>query len=110
MRAVQERDMAFLERLLAEEFVLVTGRPGHEVRGRSEWLEVTREEYSIDSFTFEEIEVLGYGDAALVRSRYSQHGRMGGADRSQSYLMTDVFVRRDGRWQAAHRHVSPLPA
>jgi hypothetical protein len=28
----------------------------------------------------------------------------------QSFLMTDVWVRRDGHWQAVTRHVSPLPA
>jgi hypothetical protein len=26
----------------------------------------------------------------------------------QTFLMTDVFVRRDGRWRAVTRHVSPL--
>ena len=45
-----------------------------------------------------------------VRSRYRQTGSMDGAERNQTYLMTDVWVRRAGRWQAVTRHVSPLEA
>lgn len=108
LEAVKERDIELLERLLADEFVLVTGRPGHERRGRREWLDVTRDDYVIESFAFDELEVLEYGDVALARSRYRQRGSMAGQDRTQSFLMSDVFVRRDGRWQAVHRHISPL--
>jgi hypothetical protein len=49
-----------------------------------------------------------YEDAAVVRSRYAQKGRMGNQDRDQTFLMTDVFVYRDGGWQAVTRHISPL--
>jgi ketosteroid isomerase-like protein len=108
MEAVRGRDMEFLEELLADEFTLTTGRPGAEVRSRREWLEVTRDEYAIERFEFEEIRVQPHGDAAVVRSRYRQRARMGDQDRSTSYLMTDVFVRKGGRWRAIARHISPL--
>ena len=108
MSAVQARDMRFLSDLLGEEFVLTTGRPGAEIRGRQEWLAITRERYIVEAFEFESLDVHVYGDAAMVRSRYTQKGRMDGQDRSQTFLMTDVFVRRSGRWQAVTRHISPL--
>jgi ketosteroid isomerase-like protein len=110
MMAVAERDLDFLEEHLGEEFKLTTGRPGHETRDRAEWLEVTASDYEIRSFTFDEVEVLDYGDVALVRSRYSQEATMGDADRSQSYLMTDVWHRREGAFRLVSRHISPLPA
>jgi ketosteroid isomerase-like protein len=110
MRAVQGRDMDFLERSLGEEFTLTTGRPGAEVRSRAEWLEITRGSYVIESFEFEELDARVYGEAALVRSRYSQRGRMGEADRSTTYLMTDVWVQRDRRWQLVTRHITDLSA
>ena len=106
--AVQQRDMAALEQLLGEEFTLTTGRKDAEVRRRQEWLDVTRESYEVDQWAYEEMDVRVYGDAAVVRSRYRQTARMGGADRTGVYLMTDVWVRRDGRWQAVTRHISPL--
>jgi ketosteroid isomerase-like protein len=110
MTAVAERDIDFLERHLGEEFRLTTGRPGHETRDRAEWLEVTSTAYEIRSFRFEELDVLDYGDVAVVRSRYSQKATMGDAERSQSYLMTDVWHRRDGAFRLVSRHISPLPS
>ena len=106
--AVRERDLERLERLLGEEFTLTTGRAGNEVRSRQEDLEITRDRYVLESFEFEELEVVPYGHVALVRSRYRQTGSMDGEDRSQAFLMTDVWVRRGGRWQAVTRHASPL--
>jgi ketosteroid isomerase-like protein len=109
MAAVAERDLGFLERHLGEEFTLTTGRPGHETRGRAEWLEVTATAYEISSFQFDQLEVLEYGDVAVVRCRYSQEATMGGEDRTQSYLMTDVWHHRDGAFRLVSRHISPLP-
>jgi catechol 2,3-dioxygenase-like lactoylglutathione lyase family enzyme/ketosteroid isomerase-like protein len=108
LEAVQRRDLPALERLLGEEFTLTTGRPGAEVRTRTEYLEVTRDAYVVESFAFDELETHVHADAAVVRSRYRQRGRMGAEDRTQSFLMTDVWFRRDGRWQAVARHLSPL--
>ena len=49
-----------------------------------------------------------YGGAAMVRSRYSQHGSVDGETCDQTFLMTDIFARRGGRWVAVIRHVGPL--
>lgn len=106
--AVRDRDVRFLERLLAPEFTLTTGRMPNPIRGRDEYLEITESRYQVDEFEFEAIEVLDYGDAAVARSRYRQRGSMDGADRSQPFLITDVFARVDNRWLALTRHVSPM--
>ena len=108
MEATQRRDAEFLERHLGEEFTLTTGRPGAEVRGRSEWLDVTQQSYVIDSFDFEELDVRVYGHVAVAASRYRQQARMGDLERSGSYVMTDVWVRRKGRWQLVCRHATAL--
>lgn len=92
MSAVQRRDRDFLEELLGEEFVLVTGRLGHETRGREEWLRVTMEEYVIESFAFEQLEVFVCdGAAALARSRHGQRGTW--ATRTDAGLPDDRRVR-----------------
>jgi ketosteroid isomerase-like protein len=107
--AVAGRDVVALDRLLGPEFTLTTGRPGNEVRGRAEYLEITASRYVIEDYRFEELEVLELGPgAALVRSRYVQRGSMDGADRSQPFLMTDVWAHRPTGWQLVARHVSPL--
>ena len=108
-RAVRDRDLPVLEALLAPEFTLTTGRPGAPVRTREAYLRITATEYVIRDFAFESLEVVALGpDGALARSRYRQTGSMAGEDRSQAFLMTDVFARRAGRWVAVARHASAL--
>jgi len=109
MAAARDRDISWLDQHLGAEFTLTTGRPDTPVRGRAEWLEITRERYEIDEFALDELEAYDYGATALVRSRYRQRGVMAGERRDQAYLMTDVWVEREGRPQLVSRHVSPLP-
>lgn len=107
-QAVQDRDLDRLDRLLGEEFVLVTGRPGAETRDRAEWLQVTVQEYAVESWDFAELDVREYGHVGLVQARYTQQARLGDEDRSGDYLLTDLWVRRKGDWIIVHRHLSPL--
>jgi hypothetical protein len=102
MEAVQRHDLDELEELLGREFKLV-GRTG---RGwsRHEWLEKAAGPYEIDDFAFEEVDVELYGDTAILHSRYRQSARLDGADLSHTFVLTDVWVRRVGRWQLVHRH------
>ena len=106
--AVEHREMAFLETLLAPEFTLTTGRPGAEVRTREEYLAVTRDHYEVSEWSFEDVVVQNYKRFAVVRSRYRQSARMGEEDRSGTYLMTDALVKQGGRWRAVARHVTPM--
>ena len=47
-----------------------------------------------------------YGETAVMRSHYKQHATVQGKDRSGELLLTDVWVKRDGRWQVVARHSS----
>jgi hypothetical protein len=107
-KSVKRRDIACLDRVLGENFVLTTGQLGAEIRPRQRWLEVTRDDYRIEAFGFEWLRVEAYGEAAVVRSRYRQRATMGGRDRSSAYLMTDAWIRRQGAWCLVTRHVSSL--
>jgi ketosteroid isomerase-like protein len=107
--ALRTRHMAFLDAHLAEGFTLTTGRPGAEVRTREEWLRISGSDYEVDSFAFDELELDVHGDVGVVRSRYRQAGRMGGADRTGAFRMTDVWLRGEhGDWLLAHRHSTAL--
>ena len=106
--AVEHREMAFLESLLLPEFTLTTGRPETPVRTREQYLAITRDEYEVSSWEFEDVVVQHYGRFAVTRSRYRQKGRMGEEPRDDTYLMTDALVKQSGRWRAAARHISPL--
>jgi hypothetical protein len=105
MRAVQANDRVRLETILGREFSVV-GAVG-EV-DREQWLENASGPYAVDEFAYEEIEVEVYGDTAVLSSRYRQTAQLDGRDLSGSFLVTDVWVRRDGRWQAVRRHATPV--
>ena len=104
MAAGTARDAAALERLMGEEFRLASGR-GVFV-DRAEWLRMAFEEIEVESFAYSDVSVRAYGDVAVMQSRWRQRARLRGEDWSGEGLLTDVWVRRDGRWQVVARHSS----
>ena len=63
--------------------------------------------YAIDEFAYSEIDPEVYGNTAVVVSRYRQQARLGDRDASGNLRITDIWVRRDGRWQIVRRHATP---
>ena len=106
MEAIQRKDTAALERILAPEYTYTASGQGRWTR--QGWLE-TVAIYDIHRFEFVEIDVRVYGDAAVVLSHYRQDGSVGGAPRSGEFLLTDVWVRRDGTWQVVARSSILMP-
>ncbi len=103
VRAVQAHDVPRLEEMLAREFTLL-GAAGELDRGGL--LDVASGRYVIDDYAYEEIDPEVYGNTAVVVSRYSQTARLDGRDVSARMHVTDVWVRRDGRWQIVRRHAT----
>ena len=102
-RAVCDHDVARLEELLASEFTL-QGAAGQ--LDRDEFLEAAAGPYEIDEFAYEEIDPEIYGDTAVLVSRYRQTARLDGRDLSHAMHVTDIWVRRDARWQIVRRHAT----
>jgi ketosteroid isomerase-like protein len=101
VRAVQERNPERLERMLAREFTLL-GAAGE--LDREELIAAAAGRYAIEEFAYEEIDPEVYGDTAVVVSRYRQTATLDGRDVSAHLHVTDVWIRRDGRWQIVRRH------
>jgi ketosteroid isomerase-like protein len=102
-RAVAEHDVGALERMLASEFTL-QGAAGQ--LDREEFLAAAGGPYEIDEFAYEEIDPEIYGNTAVLVSRYSQVARLDGRDLSRRMNVTDIWTRRDGRWQIVRRHAT----
>jgi ketosteroid isomerase-like protein len=108
MDAWRRDDRARLEEILAPEFTLTSARTDRLV-DRTEWLrllETTRSE----SFEYSDFLVQVFGDAAVVKSRLTQVATVGGQPWNATFMVTDVWIRRDGRWQVVARHSSTPPA
>ena len=102
-RAVSEHDVARLDRLLAAEFTL-QGAAGQ--LDRDAFLQAAAGPYEIDEFTYEEIDPEVYGNTAVLVSRYHQVARLDDRDLSHRMHVTDIWTRRDARWQIVRRHAT----
>ncbi len=102
-RAVSEHDLAELEALLAREFTL-QGAAGQ--LDRDEFLAAAAGPYEIEEFSYEEIDPEVYGNTAVLVSRYRQVAKLGDRDLSGDLNVTDIWTRRDGRWQIVRRHAT----
>lgn len=106
MQAWKDRDRATLERLLAEDFVLVLSASTERSVGRARWLEMALGGYTCESFEYKSQNVRLLGDTAIVASVYTQKASVAGQDRSGDFFLTDVWQRRGGRWQVVARYSS----
>ena len=102
-RAVSEHDVARLDRLLAAEFTL-QGAAGQ--LDRDAFLQAAAGPYEIDEFTYEEIDPEVYGNTAVLVSRYHQVARLDDRDLTHRMHVTDIWTRRDARWQIVRRHAT----
>ncbi len=110
MAAAMRRDLDACGRFLADEFTMVTSRGS--LSDRATWLANLRDQSRrTEPPQFPDLRVRAYGDAALVTSRSLNPGAtFGGQAWSPENYITDVWVRRDGRWQFLCWQSTPIPA
>ena len=95
--AFHRNDARFIERILADEFIVTY--PDGSRGDRAKELELATVDQPIESSRLDEFTVKVYRDTAVVW--FTQH--LAGASQGQTLQLTfrymDVFVFRDGRWQ-----------
>ena len=108
MEAWKRQDRDRLGELLAPEFTLTSARSDQLV-DRDGWLRLL-DQVRNESFEYSDFLVHVFGDAAVVKSRLDQVASVGGEPWNATFMLTDVWIRRDGRWQVVARHSSTPPA
>lgn len=104
-QALVKADMATLDRIIAHDWVLVS--PEGQKQSRMAAMDEMRSgTMKFTSMTPSDLDVRVFGDTAVVTGRTMDKGTYKGQDVSGEYRFTDVFVKRDGRWQAVSSHVS----
>ena len=107
--AFRTSDYAFMERILAPEFTLVGIRStGVSTVTRADWLANTRV-MAFRAFDARVLSVETYGDAAVVTMDGSWTIDWNGRHIDEKFLVTDVWVWRNTKWQVVRRHSSPYP-
>jgi ketosteroid isomerase-like protein len=105
---VERRDADAARTFLADDFVLSsTGGVGPSVP-KDEWLAALHE-IDTRSLVPRDVDARVFGDVAVVSARLRWDATLRDQDLTGDYAVTDVFTRRDGRWQASWRVSVRLP-
>jgi ketosteroid isomerase-like protein len=98
--AILDCDLARLQDLLAPGFVYTASNFGR--LDRQEWLDMVPT-YHFTKFELADLAIQAYGDVVVTHGRVSQEAMMDDQVRTGTFLVTNVWVKRDGRWQAVAR-------
>ena len=101
--AIVKKDAATLDRLLADEFAGVSPT-AHYYNRETAIEDLTRGTYVVESMELDEVSVNTYGSFAVAFASQEETSRYAGVDTSGHYHYTNVWVLRDGRWQAIASH------
>ena len=105
--AFERRDMATLDRLMADEYILTD--PLGSVRSKAESLAALKtNEVLFESTNSDDVNVRINGDTAVVTGRSTFRGRYKGWSMAGQYQYTDVLVKRQGSWKAVSSHITAL--
>jgi len=107
-QAIVSNDLEGIGRLVADDWIIVD--PNGEIVDRTRFFEVIKSgaltHYVMES---EDFRVRVYGDSAVVTAITSSKGKFMGQEFSTRERATDVFVKREGRWQCVLTHLTRLP-
>ncbi len=103
-RAFIERDMAVIDRINADSMSLGTSE-GKFITKDDVLGYVRSDKFDIDSMACEDLRAKVYGDMAVVTGKIRWTDKKGGSGQE---LITDVFLKRDSRWQMVATHASKI--
>jgi ketosteroid isomerase-like protein len=105
--AFERHDMATLDHLMADEYILTD--PLGNVRTKAESLAaIETSELLFESTNSDDVNVRINGDTAVVTGRSTFKGRYKGWSMAGQYQYTDVLVKRQGSWKAVSSHITAL--
>jgi hypothetical protein len=109
LRAVRDRDLGALDRLLAEGFVITTAGWLREPVGTQAWVDALTS-HSLDAYTLHEVQVRPYDSVAVALVHSTQSGTFRDTPYTHDFRYTDVWKRSAGTWRLDVRHATLLPA
>jgi ketosteroid isomerase-like protein len=105
--AVVKRDAAALQRLYADEYMSIDQEGMIWNKKQDIGIDTTGAS-RLSTYKLEDIKVRTYGDLAIVTGRNTTTGTLEGGPANAQTRFTDVFVKRDGRWQCIHSQITPI--
>jgi len=101
-----KHDAEALGRILADDIVDISPTG---LQGKAEELaDLKSGEYKLESMSVEDMKVRVFGNAVVVNGHYTMKGTYKGKDISGEGRFTDVFTKRQGRWQCVSTQMTPI--
>jgi ketosteroid isomerase-like protein len=104
--AYKQRDTQTLDRLVAEDFIF-TDEEG-QVYDKPKFIALALQQV-VTAYTLGDLRIRVYGDTGVVTCPSSWHYNIEGKDVRWEFRSTDVFVKRQGHWQAVASQDTRLP-
>ena len=103
--AIVRNDLEGIGRLVTDDWIIID--PNGEIVDRARFFEVIKSgALTHDLMESEDFRVRVYGDSAVVSAVTRSKGKFMGQEFSTQERATDVFVKRDGRWQCVLTHLT----
>jgi len=103
--AIIKNDLESIGRIVADDWIIVD--PNGEIVDRTRFFEVIKSgALTHDMMESEDFRVRVYGESAVVTAITSTKGKFMGQEFSTRERATDVFVKRDGRWECVLTHLT----
>jgi ketosteroid isomerase-like protein len=105
--ALEQGDVAALERIWADEF-LDTSFDGSVTTKKEDLAVIASRDLVYQSSKVRNLVIRVYGKSAVVTGHWTAVGQFRGADVSGEFRYTDVYVKREGRWQAVASQITRI--
>jgi ketosteroid isomerase-like protein len=103
--AIANNDLEGIGRLVADDWIIID--PNGEIVDRARFFEVIKSgSLTHEMMQSEDLRVRVYEDSAVVIAVTRKKGKFMGQEFSTRERATDVFVKRDGRWQCVLTHLT----
>ena len=102
MQAWVDKDEEMFNDILADDFLLSSARG--ILMTKQEWIQGALGPFTCERFQWKEIKVRTYDSVAVVNAITSQKANVGEQDWSGEFILTDVWVHKNGKWQVVARH------
>jgi ketosteroid isomerase-like protein len=109
MQAYVDRDVAFLEGHVADEYV-ATFPDGTVIDKKGEIDALASGAFTLTEMHAREMTVRVYGDAAIITGQSTIKATVKGRDERGEFRFTDVWVRQADRWVAVASQVTRIAA
>ena len=107
-KAIKNKDAATLRRIIAEDWV-GTDEKGKVLNREQSISQTTSNPDVIESEENFDMQVRVYGNTAIVIGGGTERGTRNRTAYTDTYRWTDVFVKRDGLWQAVVSQWAKVP-